>query len=168
MDVEYFEQVYLHHSAEVEISKVEEMALAELGKNNRLQPTTVLFGQGIRILLPLHQFENQEEAKQVSNQLLREKNCDFYITAGMSRNNHPYDASQDQFWLNLIINNKDKISYVRVELLLTKNSDGKTNVTVLKRETHGIVSEEKEVSTVKDVYNQEKLTDEDTDGSKSD
>jgi hypothetical protein len=144
------------------------MALAELRKNSRLQPITVLFCNGIQILIPLNQFKNQHEAKRVANQLLKEKNGDFYITAGMARNNHPFDATQDQFWLNLIINDKNKISYIKLELLLSKDSiSGKTTVTVLKRESHGVVSEEKEVNAVGDIYSQEKLTDGDTDGSES-
>lgn len=159
MDIEYYEKIYLHHSPEDEIRKIEEKALAELRKNNRLQPLTVLYCQGIQILIPLTQFKDQNEAKRVANQLLKEKNGDFYITAGMARNNHPFDSSQDQFFLNIILNNKNVISYIKLEMLLTKNS-----ATVLNREVHGIVSEEKEVGTVGEVFKQEELTDSETEG----
>jgi hypothetical protein len=159
MDIDYYEKIYLHHTPEVEIKKIEDMALAELRKNSRLQPITVLFCNGIQILIPLNQFKDQQEAKRVANQLLKEKNGDFYITAGMARNNHPFDSTQDQFFLNIILNNNNVISYIKLEMLLTK-----TTATVLKRETHGIISDEKEVSTIGEVFEQEDLTDSETEG----
>jgi uncharacterized membrane protein YhiD involved in acid resistance len=124
----------------------------------RLQPVAVIFCDGIQILIPLNQFQDQQEAKSVINQISKEKNANFYITAGMSRNNHPFDASQDQFWLNIIINNKDKISYIKLEMHLTR-----TSATVLKREVYGI-NEEKEVEAIKKVFDQEESTDAEIEG----
>lgn len=154
MDIQYYEKPYVVSSPEAELTKVEEKALAELRKNKRLVPLSVVYCLGMQYLFPLDQFDDQKEAKRTINQFCVDKGALFYITAGMSRNNHPFDSTQDQFWLNLILNNEDKVSYIKIELHITS-----TTITELKREVHGLVNAEKETESIKNILDQEKLTD---------
>ena len=154
-NVVYFEKLYKYVTAEEELTIVEKKAMLELSKNNRLQPASLIYSKDMQYWLSLVSFKNQDEAKRVVVQLLREKQCDFYIVVGITRTKHPFDADQDQFWLNIILNKQNKVQWRKLELLFSGDT-----VTVLKREQFD-GHEDKDVDIIKDMLKQEDITDED-------
>ncbi|GAF95190.1 unnamed protein product [marine sediment metagenome] len=154
-EIEYLERPYSYLTPLNELNFVENLAIGELKKNNRLRPFIYVYDKNMQYALPLAQFTNQELAKHAATQLCREKNADFYIVAGMSKKNHPLDSTQDQLWLNVILHKKGKVTHRQTEVLISDSG----KVSILEREQINDMAGDKDVGIIKTIMDQEDLTD---------
>lgn len=154
-EIEYLERPYNYLTPLNELNFVENLAIGELKKNNRLRPFIYVYDKNMRYALPLAQFTNQELAKRTATQLCREKNADFYIVAGMSRKNHPLDSTQDQIWLNVILHKEGRVTHRQTEVLFSDSG----KVSILEREQINDMGGDKDIGIIKNIMDQEDLTD---------